>query len=91
MNRPWMEIVTNKNPRLREITEQKLGMFQMVSYNLDRFRDFVFQTKFLEAFAIPAQEVESIAADDVALMSLGMKWLKFVFFGEDTLTLRREG
>jgi Fe-S-cluster containining protein len=91
MNRPWMEIVTSKNPRLREVTEQKLGMFQMVSYNLDRFRDFVFQTKFLEAFAIPAQEVESIAADEVALMNLGMKWLKFVFFGEDTLALRREG
>jgi len=91
MNRPWMEIVTRKSPRLREITEQKLAMFYMVSYNLDRFRDFVFRTKFLQVFAIPADKVESIAADEVALMNLGMKWLKFVFFGEDNLTHRGTG
>ena len=85
MNRPWMEIVTSKNPRLRELTEQKLGMFYMVSYNLDRFRDFVFQTKFLKVFDVPAEETEKVASDDAELMKLGMRWLKFALLGEDSL------
>lgn len=85
MNRPWMEIVTSKNPRLNELTEQKLGMFYMVSYNLDRFRDFVFQTKFFKVFDVSPGEIERVASDEVELMKLGMRWLRFALFGEDTL------
>jgi uncharacterized protein len=85
MNRPWMEIVTSKNPRLRELTEQKLGMFHMASYNLDRFRDFVFQTKFFKVFGVSPGEIEKVASDEVELMKLSMRWLKFALFGEDTL------
>jgi Fe-S-cluster containining protein len=85
MNRPWMEIVTSQSPRLREVNEQKWGMFYMVSYNLDRFRDFVFQTKFLKVFDVPPEETEKVASDDAELMKLGMRWLKFALFGEDTL------
>ena len=88
MNRPWMEIVTSKNPRLRELTEHKLGMFYMVSYNLDRFRDFVFHTKFLKLFDVSAEEIQKLASDEVELMKLGMRWLKFALFGEDTLVPR---
>jgi Fe-S-cluster containining protein len=86
MNRPWMEIVTSTNPRLRGLSEQKLGMFYMVSYNLDRFRDFVFQTKFLKVFDVSPEETEKAATDDAELMKLGMRWLKFALMGEDTLT-----
>ena len=85
MNRPWMEIVTSRSPRIRELTGEKLGMFSMTSYNLDRFREFVFQTKFLKVLDIPSEVIEKIAVDDGELMKLGMKWLKFALFGEDTL------
>jgi Fe-S-cluster containining protein len=88
MNRPWMEIVTSQNPRGRELTEQKLGMFYMVSYNLDRFRDFVFQTKFLRIFDVSPEEIQRAASPEVELMKLGMRWLKFALFGEDALVLR---
>ncbi len=82
MNRPWMEIVTTRNRHLMELTEQKLGMFHMVSYNLDRFREFVFQTKFLKVFDVPSEEIETVASDEVELMKLGMRWLRFALYGE---------
>ncbi len=88
MNRPWTEIVTASRSRLRDLTPQKLQMFYLVSYNLDRFREFVFRTKFLRTFDIPPAETEELAADDLCLMTVGMKWLKFVLLGEDTLTRR---
>ena len=88
MNRPWVEIVTSKNPRLRELTEQKLGMFHMASYNLDRFRDFVFQTKFFKVFDVSPGEIEKVASDEVELMKLGMRWLRFALFGEGDLVPR---
>jgi uncharacterized protein len=82
MNQPWMEIVTSQHPRIRETTEEKLRMFYMTSYNLDRFRDFVFRTRFLDSFSVPSDEVDRIRRDEVSLMMLGMRWLRFVLFGE---------
>jgi len=87
MNRPWMEIVTSQNPRKRQLTEDKIQMFYMVSYNPDRFRDFVFKTRFLQVFRLPTEEIEQIKTDETELMGLGMRWLKFALYGENTLTL----
>ncbi len=85
MNRAWTEIVTGGHPRLKEMTDQKLGMFFLVSYNLDRFREFVFGTKFLQVFSLSEEERERLAEDELVLLNVGMKWLKFVLLGEDTL------
>lgn len=88
MNRQWMEIVTSPNTGRTELTDQKLQMFYMTSYNLDRFRAFVFQTKFLEIFSVEPDEIETLKTDDVALMQLGMRWLRFALFGERTSLLK---
>ena len=77
MNRPWMEVVANRNARISGLTDQKLAMFHMASYNLDRFREFVFRTKFLKVFALTPEEGEKAAADEVELMKLAMRWLGF--------------
>jgi len=88
MNRAWTEIITSKNPRLRALNEQNLGMFHMVSYDLDRFRQFVFRTKFLRVFDVSPEEIERVGSDEVELMKLGMRWLRFALYGDDTLTFR---
>jgi hypothetical protein len=82
MNRPWIEIVMNEKGVLGELSEQRLAMFSMASYNLDRFREFVFQTKFLSVFDVSENEKQKAAIDDVALMNLAMRWLRFAFFGQ---------
>ncbi len=88
MNRPWMEVVTNKNARISGLTDQKRAMFHMASYNLERFREFVFRTKFLKVFALTAEEGEKAATDEGELMKLAMRWLGFSLCGLDTLVLR---
>ena len=87
MNRHWMEIVTSWSPRKKELTTDKLQMFYMTSYNLDRFREFVFQTKFLKIFDVTDEEIGKIKTDETELMKFGMRWLKFALFGEGTLRL----
>lgn len=88
MNRPWMEIVTSPSPRLKDLHPQSLGMFHMASYDLDRFRKFVFTTRFLQRFHIPEEEVEQARRNDVVLMFMAMKWLRFALLGEMSLSLK---
>ena len=79
--------VTSRNPRKKNLPTDKLQMFYMTSYNSDRFREFVFQTKFLNIFDITVEEIEKINTDETELMKFGMKWLKFALFGEGPLSL----
>jgi Fe-S-cluster containining protein len=85
MNRPWMEIITHAGKE--RLTEDKLRMFYLTGYNLDRFREFVMQTKFLDVFRLPSHQVEEIRTDDVALLKLGMQWLLFALYGQQTLPM----
>jgi hypothetical protein len=87
MNRPWIEVIANKNVRINMLTDQKLAMFHMASYNLDRFREFVFRTKFLKVFRLTPEEGEKVAGEEIELMKLAMRWLGFAFCGLDTLPL----
>jgi uncharacterized protein len=62
----------------------------MVSYDIDRFRKFVFESKFLDLFDIDADEVEKMKSDDVALMKFGFKYLKYILMLEETLKIKEE-
>ncbi len=68
------------NPEL--LTGEKLAMFYMAAYDLDRFRSFVFDTRFLEVFEVDEARVEALRTDDVELLEFGMDWLAFSLFGE---------
>jgi hypothetical protein len=50
-------------------------IFIMVCYNLDKFRDYIFNSKFVEVFNITPETVASIKADDIKLMQFGFNWL----------------
>ena len=83
MNDPWVAIVTANRPiGSGDMLIQKLKMFFMASYNLDRFRAFLFHSPFFERFKIQEHTKLSLAQDDVALMKFGFNWLRFVLFGE---------
>jgi hypothetical protein len=88
-NKAWIEIVTSSDRLIKTNVENRLKMFVMASYNLDRFREFVFQSKFLTKVKLDPQEVENIKQDDEKLLNLAMKWLKFVLFGQEGLRIQR--
>jgi Fe-S-cluster containining protein len=88
MNKPWMEIVTSKSANLRKIGEEHRAMFHMASYDLDRFRGFVKKSGFLKRFRLEEDELKGLDQDDLSLLFLAIRWLKFSLLGEMTLEIR---
>jgi hypothetical protein len=63
-------------------------MFFLSSYNLDKFRNFVFESSFLERYDIDAETLDKIKNDEVALLKFGMRWLKFILFKQGEFKLK---
>jgi Fe-S-cluster containining protein len=72
------------------LTPQQAEMFYMTCYDLDRFRRFVFESRFLELFEIDEARVEALRSDDEELLEFALLWLRFSLFGEKTMKIRRE-
>lgn len=64
-----------EDPRMQD-------MILMALYDADRFREFVFDSSFLEKFNVDDDIVEKIRNDDVALLYFGAQWLRFALFGK---------
>ena len=73
----------------KELTLPQADMFYMACYDVDRFRRFVFETRFLELFDVDEARVDAIRSDDVELLEFAMQWLRFSIFGERSMKLRR--
>ncbi len=72
------------------LTPQKVDMFFLALYNLDRFRDFIFNTTFLKRFDIEEKTLEKIKTDDEELLRFACQWVKFSLFGEKTIQIKSE-
>lgn len=97
INRGWVDILMKLaswksigGPMGKAPSAQARQMFFMVSTDVERFRRFVFETRFLKIYDIAAEAVERIKTDDEALLQLGFEWLKNVLFNEPTLEMRQE-
>jgi len=66
-------------------------MFYMACYDLDRFRRFVFETRFLERIEVDEARVEALCNDDEELHEFAMQWLRFAIFGDRSMKVRRNG
>jgi Fe-S-cluster containining protein len=63
----------------------------MATYNLDRFREFVFQSSFRKRYQIPAATLKKIQRDETELLKFGFKWVKLFVFGMSTQAIRPLG
>jgi Fe-S-cluster containining protein len=92
VNRRWMEIVLRKRSfsSKAQLSEKSREMFFMVSYNMERLRQFVFESSFLARYDIPEDLVEKARESEVDLLQLGCEWLKCAFFGEGTIKIKEE-
>jgi Fe-S-cluster containining protein len=74
----------------RTLDPKRIEMFFMACYDLDSFRDFVFESSFLKRFVLEPAEVERLRSDDVALLTFAFRWLRFALFGEPTMSVRTD-
>ena len=85
INRGWKEILFRRNQPGAALDDKKQKAFYMACYDIDRFRRFVFESKFLEAFDIDDKRLEKIRNDELELMKLGFDYTKYVLLIEETL------
>jgi uncharacterized protein len=90
MNKEWKEIQLRRHPFGESLDSNKQAQIYTASYDMDRFRRFIFESRFLEIFDIGAEEIDEIKTDDVALMKLGFRYIKYLLMLEKTLKVREE-
>ncbi len=90
MQAPFLALMSHPGwEKPENLTEQKLAMFYMALYDLDRFRRFVSETRFLELFEVDEARIEAIADDDEELLEFAIDWLAFSLFQERRMRLRK--
>lgn len=82
INAQWTDILVRKRsfPPNIKLTEQSKKMFFLASYNIDKFKKFVFESTFLKRNPVDNETIEAIRNDEIALLRFGMKWLKSILF-----------
>jgi Fe-S-cluster containining protein len=65
-------------------------MIFMALYNLDRFREFVFQSSFLKRLEVDEVRLEKIKRSDEELLKFAFDWIKFGVFGQILFRVRPE-
>ncbi|MFZ0912377.1 MAG: YkgJ family cysteine cluster protein [Candidatus Korobacteraceae bacterium] len=90
MQTPFLEFMSHpgwEKPEL--LSAESLAMYYMALYDLDRFRRFVFDTRFLELFEVDEARIEAMANDDEELLEFAIEWLAFSLFHEKRMRLRK--
>ena len=85
INAEWTDLLVRKRsfPSSIMLTEKAKEMFFMASYDIDRFRRFVFESSFLEKYQVDEETLNEIKTDDVVLLQFALKWLKSILFKSD--------
>ena len=73
-----------------ELNPQQMEMYYVACYDIDRFREFVFDSSFLDKYEVEPETVEAMREDDEALLQFGFRWLRTCLFNEQTVKLREE-
>ncbi len=94
MNRGWLELLLRKKS-FGEETEMPVKakqLFYMVTTNMERFRRYVFESRFLDTYIVKESLLKKILEDDVELMQFGFEYLNVAIFGaeSDTIKLRED-
>jgi len=71
------------NPQIHQMVFMSL-------YNLDKFRDFVFKSTFLDRFELEDIAVEKIKRNDLELLKFAFNWIKFGIFGQKVFQVRQD-
>lgn len=87
INKVWTDIIVRKRsfPPNIKLTEEAKKMFFMASFDVDRFKSFIFESSFLKRNPVDDKTLEKIKEDETELFIFGIDWLKRVLFkNQDT-------
>ncbi len=91
MNREWRDIILKKRssgPTVGKPSPRSLQLFDLCSYDMDNFRDFIAGDGFTEIFDLDPSEHAALMADEDQLLLFAARFLKQVLFGEMTIPVK---
>jgi Fe-S-cluster containining protein len=68
----------------------KMEMFFNATYDLQKFREFVFGSTLLDRFEVDEDFLHQMRMSNEALLRFGFLWIRFAVFGEPTMKMREE-
>lgn len=90
MNRGWKEILFRRNLPGNVLDEKKQKAFYMACYDIDRFRDYIFESRFLDVFDVDEETISKIKNDELELMKFGFSYTKYILMMENNLKLKNK-
>jgi Fe-S-cluster containining protein len=89
INDEWKKLTHHEDfSSVNLIEGHQRDIFFLGSYNIDEFRNVVFNTDFQKYFDIEKKVLKQIKSSETELLLFAFRWMRHVLFGEDTLKKR---
>ena len=89
MGEEFKEITTHKYfAEGGELTPDRVEMFFLACYDIDRFRQFIFGSSFFKKFDVDEKTQARMKEDDIEMLRFGYQWLRFALFGAKTMAMK---
>ena len=84
-NMEWTDLMVRKRsfPVNIKLTDKSKELFFMASYDIDRFRRFVFESSFFDRYPTDSETREKIKNDESELLKFGIRWLQEALFNQE--------
>jgi len=89
INAGWYDIMVMKRsfPPNVSLTEKAKNLFFFASYNIDKFKRFVFESNFIKLHNVDDKTAQEMRDDEIKLFMFGQKWLKWILFKKGEYSL----
>ena len=91
-NEDWLDIIRKRSnsTRIGKAGERSMQLFDMCSYDIDSFREYIQGSGFLNLFDIDQNTMDALINNDEELLLFAMRFLKQILFGEKSIHLKQE-
>jgi hypothetical protein len=90
MHRQWKDLFMRQGEHSKDIDESRQALFFLASYDLDRFKRYIFDSDFLKVILIDKNTEDAIQEDELELMKFAVKYLNFAFGIEESFTIDKD-
>ncbi len=91
MNEEWRDIILKKRssgPTVGRPSDRSKQLFDMCSYDVDQFREFIQSTGFKEVYDLSEDEMTKLLQVEDELFQFAMRFLKQVLYGVMTIAMK---
>ncbi|HEY5602718.1 MAG TPA: YkgJ family cysteine cluster protein [Gammaproteobacteria bacterium] len=90
-NKDWRDIIIKKRssgPTIGKPSERSMQLFDMCSYDIDNFREFIQSPSFQSIFDLDEDTTRTLIEKDGELLKFAMRFLKQVLYGETSIPIK---